>query len=195
MSGKIVQKAKTDEAMSSRRLTGVIIRPRQVPGGLYRQPPTQFITIDADGIHNLRATLPPAIWRHVVPDVEAEVDRLARRCMRIAPYEELKDICKISENHKTIFAPGVGVEILALVYALESVAGKGLDLVEQIAANWRRMDPDIRWLLGRQTTTQAGNPADAGAGWRAALYHILADNPAARDSREIFVSRESLLRA
>lgn len=79
-----------------------------------------------------------------------------------------------------------GKELMVLAWALEHVTSPTqIADVERALANWQGMAPEVRWFYYTETNAASGGPEWRGRGWRAALYHILVQNPIGRPDLDL----------
>ena len=79
-----------------------------------------------------------------------------------------------------------GKELMVLAWALEHVTSPAqIADVERALGNWQGMAPEVRWFYYTETNAASGGPEWKGRGWRAALYHILIQNPIGRPDLDL----------
>jgi len=124
--------------------------------------------VDAPGA--VRIAIPGFVWDRIAQPVTATLnERLTRHGDR--PGRFLARGVTPLEWH-------AGKELMVLAWALEHVTSPTqIADVERALANWQGMAPEIRWFYYTETNAACGGPEWRGRGWRAALYHILIQNP------------------
>jgi hypothetical protein len=112
-----------------------------------------------------RCFLPRPAWTAIAEEVRAEFNKRLKE-KRLPPSR-----WKVGENKVERL---LGKELLVLAWGVEQA---DLAAIPQAVKNWQGLRPVERWWLCTMTAAASGGANDAGKGWRAALQHILTENP------------------
>ncbi len=126
----------------------------------------------------VRITIPGFVWDRIAQPVTATLNaRLVRHGDRPGRFRV---------RGATPLEWHAGKELMVLAWALEHVSTPcQIADVERALANWQGMDPEVRWFYYTETNAASGGPEWRGRGWRAALYHILIQNPIGRPDLDL----------
>jgi hypothetical protein len=132
----------------------------------------------ADEPGTVRITIPWFVWDRIAQPITATLnERLTRHGDRPGRFR-IRGATPL-EWH-------AGKELMVLAWALEHVTSSAqIADVERALANWQGMAPEVRWFYYTETNAASGGPAWRGRGWRAALYHILVQNPIGRPDLDL----------
>lgn len=104
-------------------------------------------------------------WTAVAEEVRVEFNkRLKEKRLQTSRW-------KVGENKVERL---LGKELLVLAWGVEQA---DLATIPQAMKNWQGLRPEERWWLCTMTAAATGDTHEAGMGWRAALQHILTENP------------------
>ncbi len=137
---------------------------------------TEHDAADAPG--NERIAIPGFVWQRIAQPITATLNERLRRHGDRPGRFLVRGITPL-EWH-------AGKELMVLAWALEHVTSPAqIADVDRALANWQGMPPEVRWFYYTETNAACGGPEWRGRGWRAALYHILIQNPIGRPDLDL----------